>query len=48
MKEIMDEYGSMFLAVSGLLLFFGTMSAVMLSKSGVLMQMIQVWLYGGV
>ena len=48
MKEIIDEYGSMFLAVTGLILFFGTMSAVMLSQSGVLMKMIQTWMYGGV
>jgi len=48
MKEIMNEYGSMFLAVTGLLLFMGTMSSVMLSQSGVLMKMVQVWMYGGV
>ena len=42
MKEIMDEYGSMFLAVTGLILFLGTMSSVMLSQSGVLMKMVQV------
>lgn len=48
MKEIMDEYGSMMLAVTGLILFLGTMSVVMLSQNGVLMQMIQTWMYGGV
>ena len=48
MKEIMDEYGSMFLAVTGLILFLGTMSSVMLSQSGVLMKMVQVWMFGGV
>lgn len=48
MKEIMDEYGSMFLAVTGLILFWGTMSSVMLSQNGVLMKMVQVWMYGGV
>lgn len=48
MKEIMDEYGSMFLAVTGLILFLGTMSSVMLSQSGVLMKMVQVWMYDDV
>ena len=48
MKEIFDEYGSMFLGVTGLMLFFGTMSAVLLSGNGVLVQMIQAWLFGGV
>lgn len=48
MKEIMDEYGSMFLAVTGMILFLGTMSSVMLSQNGVLMKMVQVWMYGGV
>lgn len=48
MKEIMDEYGSMFLAVTGMILFLGAMSSVMLSQNGVLMKMVQVWMYGGV
>ena len=48
MKDIIDEYGSMVLGVTGLLLFFGTMSAVLLSGNGVLVQMIQTWLLGGV
>lgn len=48
MKEIINEYGSMVLAVTGLILFFGTMGAVLLSRSGLLMQMIQTWMYGGV
>lgn len=48
MKEIMDEYGSTFLAVTGAVLFLGVISSVLLSKSGILMQMIQVWMYGGV
>ena len=47
MKDIIDEYGSMVLGVTGLL-FFGTMSAVLLSGNGVLVQMIQTWLLGGV
>ena len=47
MKEIINEYGSMVLAVTGLILFFGTMGAVVLSRSGLLMQMIQTWMYGG-
>ena len=48
MKEIINEYGSMVLAVTGLILFFGTMGAGVLSRSGLLMQMIQTWMYGGV
>ena len=48
MKDIIDEYGSMVLGVTGLLMFFGTMSAVLLSGNGVLVQMIQTWLLGGV
>lgn len=48
MKEIINEYGSMFLAVIGLLLFLGTMSVVLLSKDGVFMQMIRMWMLGGV
>ena len=48
MKEIINEYGSMVLAVTGLILFFGTMGAVVLSRSGLLMDLILSWLYGGV
>ena len=48
MKEIINEYGSMVLAVTGLILFFGTMGAVVLARSGLLMQIIQTWMYGGV
>ena len=48
MKEIINEYGGMFVAVTGLVLFLGTMSAILLSKGGILMQMIQAWMNGGV
>lgn len=48
MKEIMEEYGGTFLAVTGMLLFLGNVSGLLLSQSGVLMKMIQLWLYGGV
>lgn len=48
MKEIINEYGGMFVAVTGLVLFLGMMSAIMLSRGGVLMQMIQIWMNGGV
>ena len=59
MKNLMEEYGiSILMLVMGaavlaglaqaLILFLGTMSPVMLSQSGVLMKMVQVWMYGGV
>ncbi len=48
MKEIVNEYGGMFVGVTGMVLFLGTMSTILLSKGGILMQMIQTWMNGGV
>ena len=48
MKEIINEYGGMFVSVTGMVLFLGTMSTVLLAKGGILMQMIQAWMNGGV
>lgn len=48
MKEIMQEYGSTFAAVTGAVIFFGVIEKVLLSQQGIFMQMIRMWTYGGV
>lgn len=48
MKEIVNEYGGMFVAVTGLVSFLGVMSTILMSRGGILMQMIQAWMNGGV
>lgn len=47
MKTVIKEYGGTVLAAFGGILLFGTIGELLLSRHGLLMQMIQVWGNGG-
>ncbi len=48
MAAVVKEYGSAVLAaVGGVVFFFGTLGQFLLSRQGLIMQMIEVWGNGG-
>lgn len=47
MKTVIREYGGAVLAAVGGILLFGTLGQLLLSKQGILVQMIQLWGNGG-
>lgn len=47
MKTVIREYGGAVFAAVGGILLFGSIGQLLLSRHGLLMQMIQVWGNGG-
>jgi len=47
MVEVIREYGSAVLAAVGGVLLLGTLGQLLVSREGILMQMIQIWGNGG-
>ncbi len=47
MAAVVKEYGSAVLAAVGGVVFFGTLGQFLLSRQGLIMQMIEVWGNGG-
>ena len=47
MTEIIKQYGEMIIATIGTIVFFIVIGNLLLSKDGVLVNMILIWLNGG-
>ena len=47
MAAVVKEYGSAVLAAVGGVVFFGTLGQFLLSRQGLIMQIIEVWGNGG-